>query len=141
MATYVKKSDGWAARIRVRGRPEVYEPGFRIKQDAKDWAAEHEAALRKSPKMKGMGPKNTTLAKALTDYVKAVIRRLRRCCLRCPGSKRAQGVVAGVRIVQAQRVIDVEEQRRAAVGDWRRLLGHSGRLSASCGGRCGTFGA
>ena len=81
MATYVKKSDGWAARIRMRGRPEAYESGFRTKQDAKDWAAEHEAALRKSPKMKGMGPKNTTLAQALTDYVKAVNRkgRQQRC--------------------------------------------------------------
>ncbi len=79
MATYVKKSDGWAARIRMRGRPEAYESGFRTKQDAKDWAAEHEAALRKSPKMKGMGPKNTTLAQALTDYVKAVTSKQKGC--------------------------------------------------------------
>lgn len=79
MATYVKKSDGWAARIRVRGRPEVYEPGFRTKQDAKDWAGERETELRNSPKMKGMGPRHTTVAEALTDYVKVVTCKQKGC--------------------------------------------------------------
>lgn len=38
MPSYVKKKGGWTARIRLAGRPELTESGFRTKQDAKDWA-------------------------------------------------------------------------------------------------------
>lgn len=79
MATYVKKKCGWTVRIRLSGRPEVTEGGFRTKQEAKDWAVERESAMRQSPRMKGLGPHHTTLAEALTDYVKAVTCKQKGC--------------------------------------------------------------
>lgn len=80
MATYLKKGhENWVARLRKRGYPEVFRGGFRTKAEAKEWVDEVAPTAFPGKRAKGDGPRHTTLAEALVEYVKLVTRKQAGC--------------------------------------------------------------
>lgn len=68
MASIYHEGAGWAVRNRSR-HDTFYQSGFASKAKAQAWLRQREHAIKHRGKPLGLGPENTTLAMALSDYV------------------------------------------------------------------------
>jgi integrase len=68
MASIFQEGKGWAVRNRSRDDP-FYQAGFASRAKAETWLNKRKKAIEARGKPFGLGPRRTTLAQALADYV------------------------------------------------------------------------
>lgn len=72
MATYIKVSSGWKARVRMHGQPNRSKT-FKCKADASAWASEIERDIRKGQTIPDRKAGTFTLSEAVDRYIKSTL--------------------------------------------------------------------